>query len=203
MAYSSFTVIQSYLAEEPGGMICVGVGNGSECYEFSRAYPDSSLLAFEPHPKWFKSHLPRFPGLLLNYAVSNEYGFRPFYLRPGNHQASSLFKREQKTDPVIDVPVVTLDGITEHLREIKNSILWMDCEGAELVVLEGATRLFAQRRIHWVNCEVRTVPGNRAGIALEAEIDALLSHFGFRKVHSYAHDRSGTHHDNIYCLLAD
>jgi FkbM family methyltransferase len=91
-------------------------------------------------------------------AVSNQDGMAAFFLlNEGDHYSNSLVFSEddvrnlveplRRTKKEIRIPTVTLDRFcAEH--QIRPSLLKIDVEGAELMVLQGAVRLLSEVRPH-------------------------------------------------------
>lgn len=130
---------------EVRGIVQVGANLGQEIEEFPEHVP---VLLLEPHPEIFPKLLDRIRQLpcieAKNVAAGDTHGSIDFFLTP-HHQQSSLrplnLGRSEGTRKVA-VEMVRLDSLLkDNARTRKYNILLIDTQGAEDVVLEGASAI--------------------------------------------------------------
>lgn len=134
-----------------GTVLDVGANHGDYASFVKRLAPDSTVYAFEPHPKNFsilKAASQKNAFTAIPCAVSNESGSVKLYDfadKDGSTQASLgeetiIFQDDSKTVSY-DVKCITLDEfISEH--DIKNiDLLKIDTEGFDLSVLQGGQNM--------------------------------------------------------------
>ena len=124
----------------------VGVGvNHQEIDCLLEEWPDIQMIGFEPHPKIYKGIKDKFPGVLFNLAVADCVKKVTLYSKPSHKDGSSIFphfKADNNLNPIDDIYTTYLDGpVLWDIREKhkgKQTLLWLDCEGGELDILDGA-----------------------------------------------------------------
>lgn len=152
-----------FLGWRPEIIVQVGVGTISkEVDVFHEEWPDVKLIGFEPNPESFQSLASKYPGQLVNVAVGREdKDSIPFYIKDKHDGGSSLLRvGEDKTKlKEVSVSMVRLDSaftLSLANRTVGSVLLWMDCEGTELDVLLGASRIL--RCVNMVNVEITGKP---------------------------------------------
>jgi FkbM family methyltransferase len=137
------------------GDVCLDVGANMGWYTtllHELAGPAGEVHAFEPVPSIFEA-LVRNVGLLdrstnvhlSNVALGDAPGRVPIHLfadLPNGHASMSAMDRDDYE--VVDVDVITLDSYLAEEAVDHVDVVKMDIEGAELLFLRGAERLFAQ-----------------------------------------------------------
>lgn len=173
-----------YVNFRPAWMIDCGPADGREAWVFKEAYPWLRVLALEPAAGLYP--LGDYPGKILPLAAWNRDGemLLSFACDP---RAGSLVREGGERRKVETVRLTSLN----RRYGFSDAILWLDVEGAELPVLEGAADLLRAHRVRLINVEVHE--GEK-----EAAVDRYLTEFGFRLVLRY--EFSGLHHDNVYRL---
>jgi FkbM family methyltransferase len=144
----------------------VGAGRG----EWSRIVHEQPsghvhIFVFEPNPStfstlatWAETTRPG-SATVVNSAVADEDGLRPFYFYDGQDEPSGLFVRR---DPIFDhrppprqieVPCTSIDSFcnSRGIRHI--GFLKVAAEGAELDVLRGCSRMLSHARIDVIQFE--------------------------------------------------
>lgn len=185
--YHSDTVVR--LSRElilPGDTVLdVGANIGLWAMGAARAVGDGgSVHAVEPIPE---NHARLVSNLALNrldrvrtaqVAFSNRPGpvtmFRPRY---GNSGHPSLGRRDG-VDLPITVEATTLDDYCERESLTHIDFIKIDVEGAELLVLEGATRLLASRDAPVILFEVNEDTAEKLGVKT-ADVKRLLGANGY------------------------
>jgi len=175
----------------------VGARDCAESADFAQAFPSSTVYAFECNPatlplcRAVAAAEPRV--ILTEKAVADRNGQLEFFpidpersvsgIAGGNHGASSIFEatgaypEESYVQRRIEVESIRLDGFCAERKVEAIDILWMDVQGAELLVLEGlGDRL---DRASFVHMEVEFFEIYRDQ-ALFPSVDNFLRARGFR-----------------------
>lgn len=187
--------IVSKLNFTPRWFIDCGPGDGREFDVFKERWPDLYVIGIEPSISAFTSLQSRFPGILLNVAVSGREG-RVRLLNPTSSLNASIIRSPDDysgADGCQCVTLQTLDRIygpnDAEYRRIENAFVWADIEGSELAMLDGAKEMIKNRQIRGFNLEVHDGEN-------EQRTDTVMTGYGFSKIMSY--QRNGFHHDNLY-----
>ena len=143
-----------------------------------RLAPKGAHVAFEPIAELADELRQRFPSATVHHAaVSDRSGQATFRLYPPTPAMSSLRGRPD-LDPgrheEVTVATVTLD---EALDGIRPDFVKIDVEGAEGLVLRGATETLAQRPWAWFEHDDATA---RSHDSSADEVYALLTGAGLR-----------------------
>jgi FkbM family methyltransferase len=182
----------------------VGSWHLGQSIEFASIFPDARIDAFEPVPDSYQlclNHHSQLPDQqknqikVHNLALSNIKGEVPFYQIDANASsvpnigASSMFRfieglngtpfGQQLVQKEITVQSDTLDNWCKRNKVNEVDILWMDAQGAELLVLQGAVKTLKNTRI--IMTEVGLKPYYE-GHTLKPDIDAFLAEQGFREL---------------------
>jgi FkbM family methyltransferase len=180
----------------PRVVLDVGARDCRESLDFAAAFPAATVYAFECNPATLPAcraaaaHEPRLT--LTEKAVADSDGRKSFFpIDPkktvtgsadGNPGASSLFEAsgdyplEQYVQDRIEVETTRLDTFLGQNGIGHIDVLWMDVQGAELLVLRGLGERIAD--VDWIHLEAEQFAIYR-GQALFPEIDAYLSARGF------------------------
>ncbi len=174
----------------------VGARDCTESAGFASAYPGATVFAFECNP----AMLPQCRAaaaaeariVLTEKAASDQSGRLAFFpinqaltgtgIAAGNPGASSLFQatgaypEERYVQDRVEVDAIRLDEFCAAHSVADIDVLWMDVQGAELLVLRGLGGLLA--RVKFIHVEAEFFEIYR-GQALFPEIDALLRAAGF------------------------
>ncbi len=201
-------IISGFITGEPQWMLDVGVGPGTEWRTLKKAYPDMRLIGFEPDPKWYGKWAAEFRqfGELWPNALWSENRELDLYI--DELWSSTLYRCDQRPNlPELCVKAVTLDSVNDFFGgTMRDVLLWLDIEGAELAALKGGWNLFAKRRVKWINVETRErwQPMRQLkGATVRAEVFEFLTHAGFELVHHYNHRPATGRHDEIWILSGD
>jgi len=139
-------LLMTFALAEDANCIDVGAHIGTVLTEMLRVSPRGKHIAYEPLPSFYKYLVEHFPSVdIRQLAVSNEEGERSFaYLkrlpgRSGFHERS--FSGSQQIEK-INVRTATLDSsLPENYIP---SLIKIDVEGAERLVLEGAVNTISK-----------------------------------------------------------
>lgn len=182
----------------------VGSRDLGQSIEFSSLFPNAKIDAFEPVPDSYQFCIERLNRLqnkagtnirVHNIALNKEKGEIPFFAIDAskssvpNVGASSMFRfmdglngtpfGQHLVQREIKVAADTLDSWSKENNVNAVDILWMDVQGAELHVLEGASELLDRTSI--IMTEVGIKPYYE-GHTLKEDIDRFLASKGFREL---------------------
>jgi FkbM family methyltransferase len=174
----------------------VGAYHGEMAHYYRSRFPDSIVYSFEPFAESFSALQSNTHNDSLirtfNLGFSDQDGQSRFF---SNSFAvtNSLLAAEHSTDDVWGKGVVqTKDEILVHMTTLdqfvsqhsieKIDILKMDVQGAEHLVLAGATDTLEKNKVRMIYSEIITMPTYRGQKQLH-EMLALYQSFGF-ELHS-------------------
>lgn len=182
----------------------IGSWHLGQSIEFSSVFQNAKIDAFEPVPDSYQLCVKRLDELdeqkktrirVHNIALSNAADDIPFYpvdpvaSSTPNVGASSMFKfmdglngtpfGQNLVQKEIKVKANTLDSWCEEHNIPGIDIMWMDVQGAELLVLQGGEKTLSNTRI--IMTEVGLQPYYQ-GHTLKADIDAFLTARGFSEL---------------------
>jgi FkbM family methyltransferase len=133
------------------GSCCVDIGchHGQFLEEFLRCSPQGHHYAFEPVPYLYEKLVEKFTTAdIYNYALSNTQGETSFYIIPDAPALSGLNRRETIRQGLpreeINVRTERLDALIP--AETKIDFIKIDVEGAEGLVIAGATETIRRNR---------------------------------------------------------
>jgi FkbM family methyltransferase len=182
----------------------IGSWHLGQSIEFSNVFRHANIDAFEPVPNSYQLCLNNLNNLdeqkrnrirVHNVALSNTTGEMPFYeVDPEIKQKidvgfSSMFKfndglkdsyyGDSLVQKEIKVQAETLDNWCKKnsLKEV--DIMWIDVQGAELLVLQGAKKILKNTKI--IMTEVGLKPYYE-GHTLKPDIDKYLADLGFEEL---------------------
>lgn len=167
-------------------IIEAGAHIGDDTIRLSKMFPDSYILAFEPHPRLFKKlryRTLKYKNIwVLQAALSDSNGMSRFFTERGIDggansilQAKDFYKKYIKKEKEILVKSLTLDIVLEEAYYL--DFLWLDVEGYEIYVLLH-TPLNKIRYIYTevTHCELRY------GSSRYEDVDSLLTNNGFKQL---------------------
>lgn len=180
----------------PRVVLDVGARDCRESLDFAASFPSATVYAFECNPATLPAcraaaaHEPRLT--LIEKAVTDRDGRTTFFpidqektvtgSSDGNPGASSLFEAsgeyplEQYVQGRVEVETVRLDTFLGQRGIGHVDVLWMDVQGAELLVLRGLGARIGD--VDWVHLEAEQFEIYRKQ-ALFPEIDRFLAARGF------------------------
>lgn len=187
-------------------IIDIGSRDLQQSIEFSNVFPEATIDAFEPVPTSYEICISVYNKLadrqksklnIHNLALSNTVGNIPFYpIDPilssvPNIGASSMFKfvnglngspfGQNLIQNEIIVKTSKLDNWCLENNISNIDIIWVDAQGAELLIFQGAEKILKNTRI------IMTEVGLKAyyeGHTLKTDIDRFLDELGFKEVES-------------------
>jgi FkbM family methyltransferase len=177
----------------PQNPVIVEVGShvGIDTLEFAVMYPHGKVLSFEPQIDLYVAAVARTKSVrnvtIYPYAISSELMIHKFYVSSGSSTGSSSLLNPTKhltnhPDVTFDqgtsqmVLTAPLDLICGHLGIDTIDLLWIDTQGAELLVLKGAAGMLAATSLIYLECSEEPL---YEGAAKYDEIKALLKLNGF------------------------
>ena len=160
---------------KPNRIFQVGIGRyHQEADVFVEKWPGVELIGFEPNPMICEKWLGDYPGKVYWFALGVEEGFRDLFWNLDHLDGASHWKRNDDTGGE-SVLVRCLDGCFNP--PAVPTLLWLDCEGAELNVLKGA-EWFVRGRVEVINVELTGKPP-REGWPSPVEVNRWLLDHGF------------------------
>ena len=158
------------------------VGIGRYCKEvdvFREAWPEAELIGFEPHPE-IVYQMQDYPGLLIRKALGCTTGRVKLFWDPAHMDGASVYgdptnKRLEETEVEIDT-LNDYDNKVNWKRDGDRVLLWLDCEGSELEVLEGGKAFVVQ--VDVINVELTGKP-SRLGWPDPVAVNRWLLDHGF------------------------
>lgn len=206
----------------PRVIMDIGACEGEDSVRYALAYPRARVFAFEPLPanqELVRAHFGRHGtanARLVPLALSDRAGEAVFHVSSGrppgttdagdwNHgNKSSSLLAPATAGPMhgwiefkesITVPTATLDEFCAAERIGRIDFIQMDVQGAELLVLRGATRMLPHVTAIWLEVSSRE---NYRGQGLADDIRRFLETRGFRLAYqTYLGDGSGEG-DHLY-----
>ncbi len=182
----------------------IGSWHLGQSIEFSSVFKNARIDAFEPVPDSYQNCLKRLEQIdeqkrnrisIHNIALSDKAGEIPFYpVDPAksstpNVGASSMFKfidglngspfGQNLVQNEIHVKTDTLDNWCRENNVTEVDIMWVDVQGAELLVFKGGENILKNTRI--IMTEVGLKPYYQ-GHTLKTDIDRFLSGLGFKEL---------------------
>jgi FkbM family methyltransferase len=176
----------------------VGAHQGESALEFLKLFPQARIHSFEPFPDSFAHMKKRVAAhdqvVPVNLAASDHRGTAEFTVNRNALTNSLLPNAAGAVDNQPEGYVGESRRITVHLTTLDDycaeksiesiHLLKIDTQGAEMMVLRGARRLFQESRVGILYCEVNFVPMYE-GQAQFHEIHDFLGRFGMQFVGFY------------------
>lgn len=131
------------LGFEPNTIFDVGVAKGTK--DLYKAFPKSFFVLLEPLKQYeffMRKILKKYTGIFKLTAASSKNGFTTFNLHPNHLDGSSLLKEETGSESdgyEVKVSTTRVDDIVKDEKLNGPFILKIDVQGAEHLVLEGAS----------------------------------------------------------------
>lgn len=153
----------------------VGAYIGEVTATYKKLFPESTIYCFEPFPDSFeKLNKSCRDGSIKTYqiAFSNKKGKNTFHvnvdlscnsLLPPTESEFKRYSAKSIKDGEIRVEADTLDNFCAEKGISCIDILKLDVEGAEVKVLEGASRMLSKQAIKLIYSEVMFIPHYEGG----------------------------------------
>jgi FkbM family methyltransferase len=191
--------------KKPQIILEIGANDGEDTVKLLSQNRKATVYAFECDPraiaKW-KKRVKAFRVRLFETAIGDQEGYHVFHPSGGNpggnwerygdwDKSGSLlpFDRHSENAPWMkfpdpfSVPVTTLDKwAAEHIPGAMIDFVWVDVQGAELLVIQGARETL--KRVRYFYCECDPRPNYKGQPTKQQLIDALPG-FKLEKEFSY------------------
>lgn len=170
---NAFTAMQRLLIgiEEPI-IFDVGAHHGLMSRAFRDLFPTSIIYAFEPFKESFeklKANTASDPRInIFNFGLSDRNGAQFFHSNPSSATNSLLSSDKSaaktwgagllETKQIVQVQFKTLDAVVARMGIPRIDILKLDVQGAEHLVITGASGTCNQGMIHLIYSEIITQP---------------------------------------------
>ena len=163
----------------PERVIDVGAFRGQWAGFCKRAFPSAAIMMIEPQiseNKFLKRFCEKHPGsVFINALVGGtEKENVPFFIDGGG---SSVFRyTHKKVENWVELPLTTLDCLTQETPFSKSQLIKLDVQGYELEVLKGASSIL--NYVEAIIMEVSLIP-LISGAPLFFEVIQSLHDMGF------------------------
>lgn len=162
----------------------VGANIGQTSRSLSRAFPTSSIWAFEPVAASFglmAQNLSQISAVTpVQVALGSHIGKAKARIAPECNLVNALLKPgDEESGPLEEVAVDTIDAFCLKQNIAKIDILKSDTEGYDLEVLKGGDEMLSTGKIRFVYVEVR-FPGGFEGLTPFDKAFETLACYNFR-----------------------
>ncbi len=205
--------------EEPLTIFEIGACEGEDTIKLRKRFPKADIYAFEALPKnvrRMKKNYTKYSAYGINtqeVALSNNNGVEKLHISSGHptnlprikgwdygNKSSSLLPPKEhkkihkwmKFDQQINVRTMRIDTFCGSQSIKKIDFIYMDVQGAELKVLQGAGSIIKHIGIIWMEVEAIELYENQP---LKAEVETFMKKSGFVKITDTVGDVSG---DQLY-----
>lgn len=120
--------------------ICIDVGAATGTVSIYNAFPNAFHIAFEPLPDFqeeLKKTLSPFRHMIKECALSSGAGNATLLRHDDLYGSSIMHSRDVNEEKVIQIRKSTLDTELSHIDLSGSVILKTDCQGSDLLVLQG------------------------------------------------------------------
>ena len=174
----------------------VGAYVGEVAATYKRVFPQSTIYCFEPFPDSFHklNRLCRDASIKAHQiAFSDKEGKTTFHINvdlscnsllPPTESDFKCYSAKSIKDGEIQVETNTLDNFCASAKISCIDILKLDVEGAEVKVLEGASRMLSKQAIKLIYSEVMFIPHYDGGCMFH-ELTAFLNRHGYTLFNLY------------------
>ena len=177
----------------PTDLYLAGIGvSADDALQFQKNWPAAEIVGFEPNPYSFSGLVGTFPGTLLNEALSDKDEVVDLHYRYSWKNGSSLYKPNEKRWTNSKINAHPLDSYSPSGDSV---LLWLDVEGHELKVLQGATAFLTH--VKAINIEMTGRP-RAEGWASPLDVHKFLRRHGFYQVYTHTIRTCRGQFDAIY-----
>ena len=174
----------------------VGAYVGEVAATYKKLFPQSTIYCFEPFPDSFQklNRLCRDASIKAHQiAFSDKEGKTSFHINidlscnsllPPTESDFKCYSAKSIKDGEIQVETYTLDNFCTSAEISCIDILKLDVEGAEVKVLEGASRMLSKQAIKLIYSEVMFIPHYDGGCMFH-ELAAFLNRHGYTLFNLY------------------
>lgn len=183
----------------------VGAADGRDVLVYHEMFPKAVIHCFEPIPDSFMKLVEKTAGFdrvrANQCALSENEGVAQFHMAALT-DASSLFASkptdfsyDRYTRPagIIDVKTDTIDTYCAREQIDRIDVLKMDAQGAELLVLKGATAMLARGAIGLIYTEINFLDHFDGGVRFDKLMGFLCDEHGFKlhNIYGMVHNQRG------------
>lgn len=181
----------------PADAIIVEAGAhiGRDTVKLAQLFPQGTIHAFEPHPQAFeslKNTVQQLPNVeCYNIALSNKTGRATFYVSTDIRALSSLHEptRILEERPTIAFDQITVDTITLDQWATTYAVprvdfIWLDTQGHELAILQGAENLLPHIKALFIEVNIEQRYKDQP---LYHEIKKYMEEHGFKVLLEHLH----------------
>lgn len=176
--------IAQFLPENPI-IVEAGAHKGKDTTEMSNLWPDAVIHAFEPTEIYEQlvQNTSAYPNIhTYNIALDSISSQKKMYAAIGKytqlsslHKPSEYFTKNPKFKfEEITVNTITLDEWAEQNDISQIDLLWLDAQGAELSIIEGATKILQKTKVLFV--EANTIERYENSVLYNELKKWLLAH---------------------------
>ena len=190
--------VQKHLLAGAAHLVIFDVGAyvGEVAAKYKKMFPQSTIYCFEPFPDSFNklNRLCRDTSIKAHQiAFSDKEGKTTFHINvdlscnsllPPTESDFKCYSAKSIKDGEIQVETDTLDNFCAGAKISCIDILKLDVEGAEVKVLEGASRMLSEQAIKLIYSEVMFIPHYYNG-CLFYELTAFLNRYGYTLFNLY------------------
>jgi FkbM family methyltransferase len=198
-----FDLIREAQRTHPDVLLDIGAHVGEMAIEMARAFPQTSVHAFEPTPSTYetlKARLAPYPNAHAHaIALGAKNGSSSFFLNV-NEQTNSLLDNDEgnncflhnptRHENKIDVPVRRLDDWLDKHAPQGQVMMKVDIQGAELLLVRGGELAF-RHRVQAMLVEVEYLPLYENGTGFFELSNVLQNEFDFVLGQLYPAQRLG------------
>jgi FkbM family methyltransferase len=179
----------------------VGAADGRDTLKFAEAFPNASVVAFEPLPENYAKLAAGAAGntriRAIEAAMSDSCGRRAFYVT-NLADASSLLRSNvtgstfDRHTRLIAETTVAIETLDDFFKDQSIDILKMDAQGSEMNILRGARTLLEAGKIRLIYTEVNFLRIYE-GIELYHDIAKYLEQFDYslHNLYGLVHNQTG------------
>jgi len=159
-------------------------------------WPRLEIEGWEPNPSSFKCVESTFPGRVRPVALSDSDRIRILWYKETHKDGGSLIQPDESC-VAVSVRTDTLDEAVGVPAPIDgNGLLWLDCEGSELAVLDGGKK-FIESHIKMINIELTGRPKSKMWCSI-TETHEMLKYLGFHFMWAHTTRIARSQFDAIY-----
>lgn len=188
-----FKTLRKYLPKDPTILDC-GAKDGRSSILLLNAFPEAKVIAVEADPINFEVLVEKVKSyeniIPLHYALADKIGTIEFYQNQNpryNAQGSILkpskdnwfWPKIKLNDKATIVPATTLDALFEELCLEHVDFLYLDMQGAELMMLKASKKIFSTCKLVISEVSFKEVYD---GCPLYDEFKSFMEQMGFREV---------------------
>jgi FkbM family methyltransferase len=205
--HTILNLVKTFLPDDPY-ILEAGAHHGEDTIKISATWPKAKIFAFEPLKTSFRKLHDATANLLnvqcYQYALSNINGKADFHICITGDGASSLLKPNSILDKwmIFTKQVIKVDTIIlDHWAEINNvnkiDFMWLDMEGAELMVLKASPEILSKVKVIYTEVNYQEF---REGNCFYKDINDYLLSQGFKEIwnHSWNVDEQSWQGNVLY-----